>query len=519
MTITGSPRSPACDGMPALMLASGPIVVPVADRDAPLAEDHGRRERDHRCPRRKCRELRARRWRGPIAPTRAIPSHAAWITSPATRPISSFNTREPYCHWLAQYIPAMANGVVPIRLGLLYDFPQGGSLFADALRLGLDEVAASGRLDREIEFVEDHAARAALRLRARHQARASPSSIRAGAIAIVGPSISDNALIAAPLCDAARLPAINYSGGERTRSQWMFHYQVGSLEEEPPLLAARMVERGLRSAAVVFDQSPVGRRYAECFEAARGPARPRGHRHREHLVVGRGRRRPARRASGRGEPDVLVYFGLGVVVARGRARPAGRSVGTFPCSRTRRSCSATRGPTGATATRAGSTSTRSPTTTGGAPSLKELSPHAAGGPIGCAAYDIGRLLGEAIAQSDHLTRAGIADGLRRAKQLPATSGYEGTLMGFGTMEHAALKGHYLVLREWRDGRSVQITRRTGWLSATAGQNTRFSLRAVRIAHEIVKRIPANVIASDAPVLIATKVWSGRRTSKPKSPPR
>jgi hypothetical protein len=31
-------------------------------------------------------------------------------------------------------------------------------------------------------------------------------------------------------------------------------------------------------------------------------------------------------------------------------------------------------------------------------------------------------------------------------------------MGFGTYDHAALKGHYLVLREWRDGRSVQVTR-------------------------------------------------------------
>ena len=59
---------------------------------------------------------------------------------------------------------------------------------------------------------------------------------------------------------------------------------------------------------------------------------------------------------------------------------------------------------------------------------------------------------------DHLTRAGIADGLRRVKQLPATSGYEGTLMGFGMWEHAALKGHYLVLREWKDGRSVQVRR-------------------------------------------------------------
>ncbi|MDQ1479981.1 MAG: hypothetical protein QOI44_842, partial [Actinomycetota bacterium] len=29
----------------------------------------------------------------------------------------------------------MTNGVVPIRIGLLYDYPQGGSLFADSLRL------------------------------------------------------------------------------------------------------------------------------------------------------------------------------------------------------------------------------------------------------------------------------------------------------------------------------------------------------------------------------------------------
>jgi branched-chain amino acid transport system substrate-binding protein len=158
-----------------------------------------------------------------------------------------------------------------------------------------------------------------------------------------------------------------------------------------------------------------------------------------------------------GDPDVLVYFGLGVssravAVARmelgwdipvlansalmfGYARPDWRDgyagweyIDTISDDNQRRAA------------------------------LKEISPHAAGGPIGCAAYDMGRLLGEGIAQADHLTRAGIADGLRRAKQLPATSGYEGTLMGFGTMEHAALKGHYLVLREWKDGRSVQVSR-------------------------------------------------------------
>jgi hypothetical protein len=89
--------------------------------------------------------------------------------------------------------------------------------------------------------------------------------------------------------------------------------------------------------------------------------------------------------------------------------------------------------------------------------LREKSKRAAAGPIGCAAYDMGRLVGEAVARAHHLTRAGLKDGLERVKQLSATSGVEGTMMGFGHYDHAALKGQYLVLREWRDGKTVQVT--------------------------------------------------------------
>jgi branched-chain amino acid transport system substrate-binding protein len=348
----------------------------------------------------------------------------------------------------------MANeGALPIRIGLLYDFPQAGDLFAKALRLGIDEVAATGRLDRDVELVE-------------RQARGLPSGSEADVarafrelcaddvLAIAGPSISDNALIVAPLCDHTRVPAINYSGGERTRSQWMFHYQVGSLEEEPPVLAARMVTRGLRRAAVIFDQSPVGRRYAECFEAARARLGLE--------VTGSASISPLAQDAAaileqlRGAaPDVLVYFGLGlasrsVALARlelgwdvpvlansalmfGYARPDWRDgfagweyIDTIADDNSQRAA------------------------------LGEQFAYAAAGPIGCAAYDIGRLLAEGIAASEHLTRAGVADGLRRVKQLPATSGYAGTLMGFGVWDHAALKGRYLVLRTWRDSRSVQV---------------------------------------------------------------
>src|SRR3954466_6747219 len=204
----------------------------------------------------------------------------------------------------------MDHAPTPILIGLLYDFPQGdgGAGFEEALRLGLDDVAATGRLDRAVEFVSSHVR--GLPSGSEHEMKQGFAEIEAsGAVAIIGPSISDNALIVAPLCDAARLPAINYSGGERTRSQWMFHYQVGSLEEEPPVLAQRMVERGLRRAAVVFDQTPVGRRYAECFEAARARLglEVTGTASITSLAEDASDLLTRLRA---GNPDVLVYFGL-----------------------------------------------------------------------------------------------------------------------------------------------------------------------------------------------------------------
>jgi len=89
--------------------------------------------------------------------------------------------------------------------------------------------------------------------------------------------------------------------------------------------------------------------------------------------------------------------------------------------------------------------------------LRELSRATAAGPVGVAGYDIGRLLGEAIARSDHLTRGGIRDGLERVKRLSASSGHDGTTMGFGVWDRGALKGPYLVLRQWRDGKTVQYS--------------------------------------------------------------
>jgi branched-chain amino acid transport system substrate-binding protein len=349
----------------------------------------------------------------------------------------------------------MDPAISPILVGLLFDFPQadGGASFEDTVHLGLDEVAGAGRIDRPVELVHRHTR--GLPLGTEHEVvQAFRELDDAGVLLILGPSISDNGLIVRPLADAARLPCINYTGGEQTRGEYMFHYQVGSLEEEPAVLAGRLARRGLRRAAVIHDHSPVGSRYAECFDDARaglglettGSAAISPLSEDVTGVVARLRE---------GTPDALVYLGLGVssravalalaelgwsvpVVANsalmfGYARPEWRDGwagweyldGVADDNEQRRR-------------------------------LRARSKQAAAGPLGCAAYDMGRLVGEAVARAHHLTRAGLKEGLERVKQLPATSGREGTTMGFGTYDHAALKGRYLVLREWRDGRTVQV---------------------------------------------------------------
>src|SRR5581483_10666827 len=162
-------------------------------------------------------------------------------------------------------------GAAAIRIGCFHDFPQGdgGKALEEALRLGLADVAATGRLDREVEFVHEHSR--GLPVGTEHDVVTSLRALDdAGCVLVVGPAVSDNGLITQPLFDEIRLPSINYTGGERTRGTFGFHYQVGSLEEEPAVLAARLVHRGLQRPAVVHDQSPVGRRYAECFESSRG---------------------------------------------------------------------------------------------------------------------------------------------------------------------------------------------------------------------------------------------------------
>ncbi|MEY2589157.1 MAG: branched-chain amino acid transport system substrate-binding protein [Acidimicrobiaceae bacterium] len=342
----------------------------------------------------------------------------------------------------------------PIRVGLLYDFPQhdGGDSFATAVQLGLDEVAATGRLDRPVELVRRLSAGLPSGT-AWDVERAFAELAGEGVLGVVGPSISDNGIIVRDLADRERLPCINYTGGAITRSEFMLHYQVGSLEEEPAVLADHLLATGRRRVAIVHDRSPVGAGYAQWFDVARAPLGIE--------LTGRADIAPLAEDAtaiieqlAAGSPDALVYLGLGVasrtvalaVEAAGWAVPVVANSALMFGYAQREWRSGWEG-----WVYVDTVSDDNPRRA----ELRVLSRSTAAGPVGIAGYDIGRLIGEGIARASHLTRAGLLEGLERVKRLPATSGRAGTTMGFGQWDHAALKGHYLVLRQWVDGHSVQ----------------------------------------------------------------
>ncbi len=343
-------------------------------------------------------------------------------------------------------------------VGVLYDFPQhdGGASVEEAISLGISEVAAKGRLDRPVALV----ARQAHGLPAGtiHDVERCFAELAAeGVLAIVGPAVSDNGLVVGKLAEEARVPCVNYTGGDHTRTAWMFHYQVGSLEEEPLVLVDLLGRQGHREVAVAYDRTPVGKRYADAFgqgadaaglqvvaSAAVDPLAdsPAG------LEATVARFRAA-------DPGALAYLGMGVA-ARGLARAIDEAKWELPVVANSALMFAYlhrdwrelwEGWTYVDTLSDGNLTLSR---------LREISPRTGRGPVGVAAYDIGRLLGEGLACTTHLTRDGLREGLESVKRLPASSGLEGTTMGFGHYDHGALKGPYLVLRRWEGGQSVEV---------------------------------------------------------------
>jgi branched-chain amino acid transport system substrate-binding protein len=340
-----------------------------------------------------------------------------------------------------------------LRVGVLHDFPRpdGGASFEWAVRLGIGELEAAGRLPGPLTFVHEPA----------HGGPDHPMApafarlVDRGVLAILGPALTDGALAVRPLADDARVPCIHYAGTDEARSAYLFHFQIGSLEDEPSLLVDDLVRRHLMRIALIQDTSRVGKRMAAFFTAAAATA---GCTVATHVEVepdgsdGAAAVATARHAA----PDAVAFLGFWraahAVACAMRAQdwsvPAiansalmyGHADPAWACDWdgwTYADTYSEANPRFAALSRVAAAAGR------------------AAGPGEAGAYDMGRLLAEGIARAPELTRAGLCAGLERVKALPAATGHAATRMGFGNWDRGALKGPYLVLREWRAGQSIE----------------------------------------------------------------
>jgi ABC-type branched-subunit amino acid transport system substrate-binding protein len=347
----------------------------------------------------------------------------------------------------------------PLLVGVIDDVPGGADPSSAqtqerVMRLSIGRAQAAGRIDREVEFVRERGA--GLPFGTAHAVEvAYRRLVDRGAVMIVGPAIGDNALVATPLADAAGVPTLNYAGAERARSEYMFHLQVGSHEEEPVLIAQNLAARDLRRVALIRDQSPIGRRYSDFFLRETEPLGVQVIRSIAISPLGASVDDAVSEAAGSG-CDALVYLGLGfggravgeALAARGRPLPVVcNTCGMFAhglrdwrelwegwvyvdeYADDNRVLAAVRAELGL------------------APERFSTSE--------AIHYDLGLLVTEGLARAEELSREGIKDGLERTKMVPASEGEDGTYLGFGRWDRAALKGRFLVLRQWRGGHSVQ----------------------------------------------------------------
>ncbi len=350
------------------------------------------------------------------------------------------------------------SGAAPVKVGVLIDHVGPESPMVGEVRRVLDQATADGRLDRPVELVVE-VADGLPRGTAAAVSHAFSRLVDQDVVAILGPSITDNGLVVRDLADDARMPCCNWTGSDRTRSEWMFHYQIGSLEEEPFLLADHLVARGCRRLVVVQDRSPIGARYGAYLDRA---------------VEHRGLRVDATSFVSpvaddltatveeirRHDADGLVYLGLGLSAgALGRAIAA--SGWQPPAVATNSALMFGWANPDWTALWEGWTyvdawSERNPRLEALLdldPSRRDRSPL-----MFAAGDDLGRLLTEALAGAELFTPAAVKESWERVKCLPASLGGPDTTMSFGQWDRAALKGEFLVLRTWRGGRSLPVDR-------------------------------------------------------------
>ena len=349
----------------------------------------------------------------------------------------------------------------PIKFGVLHDAPRidPRNPALRAMTLRVEECNAAGGIEgRQVELVF-HAGNGA------HDGL--PENCAAGwrhlaampeVVGILGPGITDNVLAVGDAVEAGRVATIQWSGDERARGEWLFHFQAGSLQEEGPYLARLMKRLGHRTVGVLQTGGPVGDGFYGGFEQS---ARDLGLEivSRQFAHVHATDVRPEMERLRRASPDCVVFLGMAEpTIAFGRAIkamgwkvPRYSNIAMLAVARDPKDAADNEGiiwtdqydPRNETLQRVRAAFTKR---------YGEPPPETFTASFG---YDMMTLMLEGLRLAPSMTRSGLKTGLERVKQLPCATGGRNPIMGFAPWDRAAIKGpDLLIYRTVRNGKCV-----------------------------------------------------------------
>jgi ABC-type branched-subunit amino acid transport system substrate-binding protein len=352
----------------------------------------------------------------------------------------------------------------PIRVGVLMDyvpadwegFDDGYESYPDIFdpfRLVADEYLEAGKLDRPVEFVF-RLCNGLPRGRFDNVLKAYRELVDEGCLVIFGPVISENAV---PLREYVErdglVPIIVMAASESALGEWVFALPNGSMDEEPRIMAQVAYYDGVRTIGVLYDNSLIGMEYLRSLRAGCREVgidilielpMPQVEADKVELL------KPLKAVG----PDAIMTCTFGL--ANMGINDACAELDWWPRRYT------------TTAFNYGANNDVVRKKLAGWIGMEQYDER---NEVGRAfldrfearygrrpeyymplyAYDIGRLIMEAVSNAHPLTGRGVRDALERVKMLPAASGAPGTRLKFGRyMHHGWMGTEFLLMRRYTD---------------------------------------------------------------------
>ena len=354
----------------------------------------------------------------------------------------------------------------PIQIGLVVDYEPGELLcdLLDPMILAFEEAMNCGRLTHAVELVTRVAVGLPTR-GARFPVLEFHRLVDEGALLVMGPGISDNAVVLREHVEMRETPALGIVGTSQFHGEYCFALPNGGHGEEAALVANYLAQQGHRRIALFGEHGGTGDiEYRSWFA---DQARMQGiHVAFEHVLE----RRPAdgeldsilRDVRDRVAPDALVYMGTGWTTPA--FDPALDRIGWDPP----RVCNAAfmwaphdeawmralEGWTGIDQLTGAEGPDANPNYNGLLDRFEARFGRRVDHVVIALAYDMGRVAAEAIVNAPMMNGRGMKLGLERIKMFPSAIGGRATNITFGAQDHRGYKGDFLVMRQLVNQRYV-----------------------------------------------------------------